>query len=115
VRTRWPEAPPLEVLAPGSLVEAAGDADRVEELLIELVGLRLEAAPAPSRLVLGARAIGGGEPRSVVLSLSEPPGAAAGGESAPNVAERAASLGAVMHVARDPVLGRTALLRFVAA
>lgn len=115
VRTRWPQAPRVEVLAPATLPEATGDADRVEELLVELVGLRLEADPAPRALVLGARAVGGGAARCLVLSVSEPPGAAAGGESAPTLSERAVSLGAAMHVARNPVLGRTTLLRFPGA
>ncbi|MDX1648484.1 MAG: PAS domain-containing protein [Myxococcota bacterium] len=115
VRARWPDAPTLEVLAPASLPEASGDPDRTEELLVELAGLRLAADPAPSRLVLGVRAVGGAACRALVLSLCEPPGAAAGGECAPAMSERAVSLGATLHVARDPILGRTTLLRFPAA
>jgi hypothetical protein len=115
VRTRWPEAPPVEVLAPAKLPPAAGDADRVEEFVVDLVRLRLEADGAARRIVLGARAVGGASGRFVVVSLCEPPGCAAGGEGAPAVAERAASLGAQLHVSRDRLLGHAVVLRFPVA
>lgn len=112
LRTRRPDAPELEVLAPASLPTAAGDAGRLEELLLDLALARLEASPEPLRLVLGARA-GGGSSGFVMLSLCEPPGVPGGDELPAALQERAVALGAQLHLARDALLGRVVLLRFV--
>lgn len=115
VRTRWPEAPGPEVLAPASLPAALGDAARMEELLVDLVRLRLEAGSPSARRVLGARCVGTGPRRFLVVSLCEPAGGPTAGGRAPALSERAAAAGAQLHVARHPVLGEALLLRLPAA
>lgn len=115
LRARRPDGPAIELLMPAALPAAAADPDRVEELLVELAEARLAADPPPRRLVLGARVSGAPGRRFALLSLCEPPGAAAGAEGAPRFAECAASIGAQLHVALDPILGRGLLLRLPAA
>lgn len=114
VRTRRPEARVPDVLAPPTLPAVAADPERLEELLVDLVLERLDAAPGPRRLTLGARAGGAAGARFAVVSLCEPPGAAPGAEMEPTFGERAASVGAQLHVAREPVLGRAVILRLPA-
>jgi len=103
----------LELLAPASLPEAVGDADKLEAILLRLVHDRLGQEPPPASLVLGARQLAEGG--SIVVSLSErfrDGGYLPASSVAPLVQEVVAACGGEVHVTSDPLLGRATLMCF---
>ncbi|HEX2486535.1 MAG TPA: PAS domain-containing protein [Myxococcota bacterium] len=107
--------PAIELLAPASLPLARGDAAKLEAILLRAAQDRVEADPAPAALTLGARCVGRDAARAVLVSLSErarPHAVLAPLREAALVAEVLAASGGALHVASDPALGRTTLLRF---
>jgi hypothetical protein len=104
----------LTLLVPSSLPEFAGDASRVESVLLRLVEARLTEEPPPRRMTLSARIAGDSKRRALLLSLTEHrDGAyAAPFSDEPVTKEAVASLGAELGGLAHRGLGRTTLLRF---
>jgi len=105
----------VELLAPASLPHARGDPAKLEAVLLRAARDRLEARPAPARLTLAARCAGHDGARAILVSLTERFArgvAPAPLREAPLAAEVLAACGGALHVAADPELGRTTLLRF---
>lgn len=105
----------LEVLVPASLPELYGDAERLESALLRLVRNRLTHEPAPVRMALGARAVGGSRDCAVLISVCEHRGEGSFEGPPPDMPvdkEAVAALGGLMHVVNRPGLGRATLIRF---
>jgi len=110
-----PERVALTVLAPATLPELSGDEERLEATLLRLLRNRLAQEPAPVRMALAARAVGGSTDRAVLISLCEQlaEGSFAGSPpDAPVDKEAVAALGGLMHTVSHRGLGRATLIRF---
>ncbi len=103
----------LEVIAPPALPALAGDEHRLESLLQRMLEARLAQQPALEQLLLGARITGSDTGRTLVISFCELGRARfdARFTDAPVAREEAAALGAELHSAAHPRLGRVTLLR----
>jgi PAS domain S-box-containing protein len=97
-------------LSPASLPRVRGDAAKLEAVLLRLVQDRLELPTPPEALTLAARGVG----NAVLLSLAEcyragvSPGTV---KETPLLREVVAACGGDLHVASDPQLGRSTVLR----
>jgi nitrogen-specific signal transduction histidine kinase len=103
----------LEVVAKPSLPPLGCDEHRLESLLQRLLEARLAQQPPPAHVLLGARAVGTGSTRALVISLCELGRANFGARfsDAPVAREEAAALAAELHGVAHPKLGRATLLR----
>jgi nitrogen-specific signal transduction histidine kinase len=103
----------LDVVAKPALPPLVCDEHRLESLLLRLLEARLAQQPPPERVLLGARVAGAGGASSLLISLSELGRAAfeASFPDAPVEREEAAALGAEIHGAVHPRLGRVTLVR----
>ena len=102
------------LLAPSSLPATDGDPDRLAWALSQMMELRLSRNPA--RLALGARRVEGPQGQATLISFSESfdeGEKTAPASDPPEVLDALAFVGAELHVASDPRLGRATLVRLV--
>jgi len=110
VRTRGAQ---LEVVTAYALPRMRADAAQLEAILVRLVRDRLEADPAPIRLLLSARMQGDGENGAAILSIVERfAGEAGEAFSPPALAKEVlASCGGTLRVTAVPSMGRATVIR----
>jgi PAS domain S-box-containing protein len=103
----------LEVVTAYSLPRIHADAAQLEAILVRLVRDRLEADPAPTRLLLSARLQGADDTQAAILSLVERfPGEAGEAFSPPALAKEVlASCGGTIRVTAVPAVGRATVIR----
>lgn len=103
----------LDMLLPSTIPDLRGDEGLLVSTLAKLADARVNAEPAPDRMVWSVR-VTLGRSKAVILSLTEQRG---GGyeepfHDAPVIKEAVASLGAELHCTALPSLGRTTVLHF---
>lgn len=103
----------VNLLVPGTLPDLVGDEARLSGVLQRMLDARLAASPAAERITLGARVVGSGAERSVLISFSE---LRSGGFEAPFadaavVDEGIGQIGATKQAVSIRRLGRTTVLR----
>ncbi|HEU4430405.1 MAG TPA: PAS domain-containing protein [Myxococcota bacterium] len=103
----------LNLLVPGSLPEVVGDEARFSGVITRMLEARAFAKPAPERVTVGARVIGAGRERALLVSFSE---LRSGGyevpfADAPIIDEALGQLGASTHGFASPRLGRSTVVR----
>jgi hypothetical protein len=103
----------VNLLVPGTLPDLVGDEARLSGVLQRMLDARLAASPAAERITLGARVVGSGAERSVLISFSE---LRSGGFEAPFadaavVDEGIGQIGVTKQAVSIRRLGRTTVLR----
>jgi len=108
----------LEVLMPPNLPRVAGTTVVFERLLTQLVRQRIDETKAGQPLTLLARALGGDEPRGVLVSLVDVPDSSrrnATGHPPEAVQQGVASMGGEVICVEDSSAGRVTLMRLTVA
>jgi signal transduction histidine kinase len=111
----------FEVLVPGQLPMACGDAGRLEMVLTQLLRSRLAGAPASSSVTLSARTAGSGDAKSVLISIVDSPDEDGYSMEDPTelepqlVLDLVRELGGDLHIAADALAGRTTAIRLKVA
>ncbi len=106
----------MQFLAPASLDGLIGDGGALASALRGMIDARLIADPAPARITLAMRCVKTDDGEALLISISEKAGAApfeAPFSDKPVVQETLAGLGALVHAAVEPRLGRTTLIRLL--
>jgi len=103
----------VNLLVPGTLPEMVGDEARLSGVLQRMLEARIAAKPAPERITLGARVVGGGGERALLVSFSE---LRSGGydtvfSDSPVIEEALGQLGATKHGVASARLGRSTVVR----
>jgi nitrogen-specific signal transduction histidine kinase len=107
----------LEVLVPAQLPLVRGDGSRVQLALVRLLQERLSTGGESPVVTLTVRPIGRGNARSIMISVSEAPGADGHAMADPTapiptiVTEIVRELGGEIRTVADPLMGRTTAIR----
>ena len=103
----------VSLLVPGTLPDLVGDETRLSSVLQRMLDARLAAQPAAERITLGARVVGSGGERAILISFSElrSGGFEAPFSDAPVVEEGLGQIGVTKQAVSIRRLGRATVLR----